>query len=479
MWDYCGCRSMPVIEDLGAEHESLLARSSDVHRAIDRGDYTAARAELDGLVHYLRRHTAVEEASVLARGDAPMRAEPASREGITPRVKIVHDQTRRTLRLAVAFTVAAGAASVVPHDTGAWLPLHLFLVGALLLAISGATRLFVVTWSASNPITGWPVAAQRWLVAGGAAGLAAGRELTWPTALIAMAGMAVTGGLALLAGLLVVEVRSAKIRRFHPAAAFYLTAVGAGLVGTSLGAAMVTGRTGLRDAHVILNLLGLIGLVIAGTLPFFSATQARMKMNRRATPARLHRLLVWLATATAIAASAALAESSRVEAVALAAYAAGIVYGCTMLPMPGRKQLAWAGPRLVLLAAGVLWWISAVAVAAGRAAVGEPALPERLLVALVVGGYVQILVASLAYLGPVLRGGGHQRLSHGFALTRSWFAVAAANGAALAWTAGSDDWARIAVVTLALHFAWRSAQLAIHRPAFVQRRSRQQEVTHV
>jgi hypothetical protein len=50
--------------------------------------------------------------------------------------------------MALLFAVSAGVATVVPHRTGAWLPLHLFLVGALLLAISGTTRLFAVTWSA-------------------------------------------------------------------------------------------------------------------------------------------------------------------------------------------------------------------------------------------------------------------------------------------------------------------------------------------
>jgi hypothetical protein len=50
--------------------------------------------------------------------------------------------------------------------------------------------------------------------------------------------------------------------------------------------------------------------------------------------------------------------------------------------------------------------------------------------ALAVGGLAQILVASLAYLGPVLRGGGHERLTQGFALTRSWPGLALANVAA-------------------------------------------------
>jgi nitrite reductase (NO-forming) len=400
-------------------------------------------------------------------------------EDATARVKVIQEQTRRALRLAVAFALSAAAAIVIPHSTGAWLPMHLFLVGTLGLAISGATRLFTVTWSAAEPVTGWPVTAQRWLVAAGAAGLAAGRELDWPTPLVACAGLAVTAGLALLAGLLMVEVRTAKVRRFRPAVAFYLTAIGAGLAGTGLGAAMVTGRAGLRDAHVILNVLGLVGLVIAGTLPFFTATQARMKMSRRASPARLHGVLVWLAVATAVAAAAALTESPRLEGIGLGAYAAGVAYLGTTLPMPRRKQLAWGGPRLVLLAAGVLWWVGAVAVAAVRAAGSDPALTEHQLVALVVGGYVQILIGSLAYLGPVLRGGGHRRLSNGFTLTRSWFAVAAANGAAVAWTVGSEQWTRAAVVALAIDIAWRSVRLAVRRLPAEERAPEKQEVTRV
>lgn len=66
MCDYCSCRSMPVIEDLGADHEALLARGADVLRAIGRGDHATAGAELDRLVQDLRHHTVVEEASVFA-----------------------------------------------------------------------------------------------------------------------------------------------------------------------------------------------------------------------------------------------------------------------------------------------------------------------------------------------------------------------------------------------------------------------------
>ncbi|MGH9133470.1 MAG: hypothetical protein ACRDZZ_06005 [Ilumatobacteraceae bacterium] len=53
-----------------------------------------------------------------------------------------------------------------------------------------------------------------------------------------------------------------------------------------------------------------------------------------------------------------------------------------------------------------------------------------------IGGFAQILVASLAYLGPVLRGGGRRPLTAGFALTRSWVSLAAGDAAAVAALVG-------------------------------------------
>jgi nitrite reductase (NO-forming) len=223
---------------------------------------------------------------------------------------------------------------------------------------------------------------------------------------------------------------------------------------------MVTGRTGLRDAHVIVNLLGLVGLVVAGTLPFFTATQARMKPARRATPRRLHGSLAWFVVAVAVATVAALTRHPAVAALGLAAYAAGIAQLLSLLPRPGRKQLRWAGPRLVQLLAGIGWWLAVVTVAAVRSAGGRPAFPEPAVVALVLGGYAQILVASLAYLAPVLRGGGHRRLTAGFAATRSWLSLLATNVAPAAWIAGRTAVAAGAILVLVADVAGRALVLA-------------------
>ena len=398
----------------------------------------------------------------------PAETSPSARAStVTPRVKIVHRQARKALTMAVIFGAASVVTVFLPHRTGAWLPLHLFLVGAVLLAISGATRLFTVTWAAAEPARAPLVAAQRWLIAAGAAGLTIGRERNLATSFVAVCGLCVTAGLVLLGVLLVVESQRARVRRFHPAVRFYVVATAAGVVGTGLGAAMVTGRGEFRDAHVLVNLLGLIGLVIAGTLPFFTATQARMKMSPRATAPRLHRDLAVLAGAVTAAAIATLAHHPALAGAALAAYAAALVHLTTTLPRPGRKQLAWAGPRLVQLGAGVAWWVGTVGVAAGRSLTGRTVFPEHLVVALVVGGYAQVLVASLAYLGPVLRGGGHVRLTAGFAATRSWIALAAGNVAPAAWITGHTVWSGIAIAVVGADVAVRGAVLALSRPAAV------------
>lgn len=392
--------------------------------------------------------------------------EPDESGPATARVAIVQGQARAALRLAAMFAGAATIAVVIPHRTGAWLPLHLFLVGSVLLAISGAARLFAVTWSAGDPADPRLVAAQRWLIATGAAGLAGGREWSLPVAVLAGAGLCVATGLVLLGVLLGVEVRRGRVRRFRPALRFYLAALAFGVGGCGLGAALVVnGSDELVDAHVTVNLLGLVGLVIAGTLPFFTATQARMKMSRRATPRRMDTALAVMAGSVLAAAVAQLAHHPSVAGVALAGYVAGLASVLSLLPVPGPKQWRWAGPRLAQLGSGVAWWAGTVAIGAIRSLTGKTAFPEWLVVALVVGGFMQVLVASLAYLGPVLRGGGHVRLSAGFRVTRSWVAVGAANLAGVAWLASQRRLAGVAVVVLVADVAGRAVRLAQYEPA--------------
>jgi nitrite reductase (NO-forming) len=309
---------------------------------------------------------------------------------------------------------------------------------------------------------------QRACIATGAAGVAAGRELNLGPWVVAPAGAAYLTGLVLLAAVLAVTARRGVERRFDPAVAAYLAAIGAGTVGVALGVTMAVDAptAGLRAAHVTLNVLGLVGLVVGGTLPFFAATVGRSRMAPHATRARLLGVLAWQVAVLATATIGLAADVRTLAAGGLGAYAAGIGATLWLLPRPTRRQLRWAGPRLVALWAGCLWWAAAVAATAVAIARGNASVfGGRWLLVLVVGGFAQILWGSLAYLLPMLRGGGHELLGRGFAATRSWLALAAANVAAVALAANLPALATAGVIVWVLDSATRAVRVGVVSPS--------------
>jgi hypothetical protein len=386
--------------------------------------------------------------------------------GDPARVVEAHRQARRSLAVAASFTAAAPLAALTPAATGQWVGLHLFLVGGLLSAISGATQLLAVTWSSSPAPARALTTSQRWILATGAAAVAAGRELSAPW-LVTSGAAAVGVALVLLGACLVIIRAGAVTDRFIPAIDTYLLAVTAGIAGTVAAAALANGWgdlgwVPLRSAHLTVNLYGLVGLVVAGTLPYFVATQARTKMSARATPGRLRLLAGVLLGATAVASGGHLASRPGVAAAGLLGYAAGLLALPLLLPAPTRRQLTWGGPRLLQLAAGWAWWVITtilMAATVGRGWSGQGAV----LRAMAIGGFAQILVASLAYFGPVLRGGGHRRLTAGFAVTRSWPGLVAANVAAVSVLVGPALLTAVALLAWAADSASRAVRLV--RPA--------------
>lgn len=387
--------------------------------------------------------------------------------GAANRVRDAQAHARKTLALSLVFLFAAPVAAVVPHATGRWLPLHLLLAGGAVLAISAATVLFVVTWSAAAaPGRRW-LTTQRTLVALGAAGVAASRTWSWPDAALGVSAGVFMSGLLVLAGLLVTTVRRGVERRFDVATAWYVTAVACGLLAACLGAAMGTGHggAGFKPAHVALNVLGLVGLVIAGTVPSFTATVGRTKMSKRATLRSHLSLLVWEAAGVAVAALGFATGHPGVAAVGLAMYAAGIVFLATLAPRVTARQRQWAGPRLLAIHAGMAWWAAAVAAGAVQAVRGDAGPSDRALLVLVVGGLVQILWGSLCYLLPVIRANGHEQLSAGFAATRSWTAFAMVNLGAAALAAGVPVVAGVALGAFAAESAVRFARVGFRLPA--------------
>lgn len=382
----------------------------------------------------------------------------AGRSDAATRVVDAQRHAARTLRLAVAFVVSAPISALAAEDLGRWLPLHVFLVGAVLTAISAATQLFAVTWSASPAPTDATATVQRWLIAGGATLLLIGRA-TGTTIATAVGGAGVLAGLVLLAVILVDVRRTSGNARFHPAIDGYLVALAWAALGLVLGLGLALtdpGRswTRIRDAHVTINLLGLVGLVIAATLPYFVATQARTKMSPAATPRSIRTTVIGMAAAVAVAASGQALDIDVAVVAGFASYAVALCWLLHLWPSVGRRQIDWAGPRLLQLATGIGWWFISVALL-GTGALVDAVDTTRAVQVLVVGGFAQILVASMAYLGPVLRGGGHERLSAGFATTRSVPSLVLGNIAPVALLAGAERvavwlllaWAAVVAVT--------------------------------
>ena len=388
----------------------------------------------------------------------------AARADAADRVRRSQAQARAALRLVLAFVAAAAiaaAAAYLGDAVGRWVPLHLFLAGAVVLAISGVSLMLTVTWSAAPaPPDRW-VAAQRAAVAGGAAGLVAARAFDLPGGLVAAAGLVHLGGLLGLAGLLVTTVRRGPERRFDPAVAAYMVAIGFGAVGGGLGATMAARGVDadLRSAHVAANLLGLVGLVVGGTLPFFAATVGRSKMLPGATPRRLLAVVGYRAVAVGVAVGALAAGRPGWAALGLAGDALGVALTVAAMPRPTRRQLRWSGPRLVALWAGAAWWAAALVGSAFDAAAGRGVLAGRWLIVLVVAGLGQVLWGSLAYLLPMLRGGGHVLLGAGFTATRSWAGLAAVNVAGGALAVDRPTVAAVAVAVWLVDAAVRASRV--------------------
>ncbi|HRD99766.1 MAG TPA: hypothetical protein PLV68_00625, partial [Ilumatobacteraceae bacterium] len=233
-----------------------------------------------------------------------------------------------------------------------------------------------------------------------------------------------------------------------------------------MGIAMATGTTtiALRSAHEAVNVLGLVGLVIGSTMPYFAATVGRSKMSPLARRGVLTGVIAAMASGIAITAASLAADAPTIAAAGLMVYALSIGGVVRVLPSLTRRQMRWAGPRLLALWTGAAWWIVGVVAVSADLAAGDPPFAQRWLLVIVLGGYVQILWGSLAYLLPMLRGGGPDHLSAGFATTRSWIGFGAANLTALAIATAlprSVSYATGAV--WALDTAWRLGRVGTRR----------------
>lgn len=374
------------------------------------------------------------------------------------RVVESHAIARAAFRAGGLFAGVAAVWSVVTLATDGswWGPLHAFLAGTVLLAISGASQMFTITWAAAPPPSRLTATGQRWLAGLGTAAALVGVSTSVP-ALVWTGAAGLAAALLLLAWSIRQSVARSLLRRFDLSSRFYLMAFGCGVVGVSLGGLLGSGGAGgaferVRLVHAHLNLVGLVGLTIIGTLPTFLPTVA----HHRAVSGREATVAWWLSVSAVVLLGLGLVVGE--PAVGAGSLAAG---AAALLVLAGVVIRLWERGRgklpFLQVTTGVLW-LSAWAIADGvRVLVGDtPALVGMWTAVVVVAGIGQVLAGSLAYLLPVLAGppqGANSERMTG----RPWIPLWSANLAGIAMLAGYPP-AAIALATIwGLDFARRVA----------------------
>lgn len=391
-----------------------------------------------------------------------MSAAPSSPQDRGSRPPFAH------LAPAVALAGAYGVAGLVWALTGEglpggrWLAVHLFTLGVVSNLILAMTDHFASTLTrAARDGRSWQRLA---LFNVGALGVLVGVPLPLRAMVVAGAILA-TAAVSWLYLTLRQRRRQALGARFSFVVRAYERAAAAFLhgavLGAVLGAGLVSGEWygAVRLAHLTVNVLGWAGLVVLATVVFFGPTMLRARMapnaQRWAVPALRHG-----ATALTVAVVALLVTGApgvvgvgarMVAALALAGYATAVTAVCLPVLRSARRAVPSAHGRMI--SAACVWFPLAVWAGVVVLAADEAGLLGVLGLMLLIGVLAQAIVASLAYLLPMVGGFGPQaraaardRLAHLSRLRPAAFnlGVAAVVGARLASTLGSVGAAPIA-----------------------------------
>ena len=317
------------------------------------------------------------------------------------------------LWLGLGLAAAAGQTALpLPR----WLLVHLLLLGAITHAILVWSQYFSFALLRSRPRYGERRAETvRLLLANG------GAALVLVGVPLGAAALAVVGAAALIAAVgwhgaqLARRARASLPGRFGRVIRYYLAAAALLVLGAGLGALLASGhgRPGLGLAHALLNVLGWMGLTVAGTVVTLWPTMLRTRADEHAAAGATRALPALVAGALLAAGGAALQQPAIV-----AIGATGSLVGLGVIGAGLGRTALRARPRgfaALSVGASLLWWagaVAALAIGAGVAAATGSGLPavQRLvdaLVPLLVAGFaVQVLIGALSYLLPVVLGGG-------------------------------------------------------------------------
>ncbi|MEV0178298.1 multicopper oxidase domain-containing protein [Streptomyces sp. NPDC050625] len=337
------------------------------------------------------------------------------------------------------FAAVGSGHHFLPHAF--WLLVHVLLLGAVTNAIviwSGHFAASVLRLPEAN--RGAPAALRLVCLNAGAVGVIGGMLFDrWYVVLAGacLAAAAVTAHAVWLVRLM----RRALPGRFSMTVRYYVAASALLPVGAALGVVMARGDLAgdlperLRVAHETINLLGWVGLTVAGTLITLWPTMLRTRVvdgAERAGRAALPVLLAGLGAAVA----GTLLGPPPLAAPGVVGYAAGLV----VAGRPWLREARAKAPRSFAawsVAAGCGWLAGSLTVLSGILVsttswitVGERV--SLLTAPLAAGWIAQVLLGALSFLVPVVLGGGPAAVRAAtLSLERAWPARLAVTNAAL------------------------------------------------
>ena len=210
------------------------------------------------------------------------------------------------------------------------------------------------------------------------------------------------------------RLRGSLPGQFGKTTRYYIAASALLLVGAALGALLARYAPAyLVLAHLLVNMLGWVGLTVAGTVVTLWPTILRTRADVHAASGAA-RALPALAGGVVVAAGGAALASMPLLALGLAAYLAGLVIiGVSLVRAARRSRDRSFAARSVGCA--LTWWIAIVsyllvgtlvAWVCGWGFVGVSELVRSTAPYLAAGFAAQVLIGALSYLVPVVLGGG-------------------------------------------------------------------------
>lgn len=296
-----------------------------------------------------------------------------------------------------------------------WLMIHLMLLGAISHAILVWSQYFAFALlrTQGNPRDRTTQNYRLWLLNIGTVGVFIGVLANlWPSTVI---GAALIAAAALWHALsLYQRMRKSLPSRFGATVKYYIFAAAFLPVGAVLGAILARGSAipGYQQttlSHAFLNLLGWVGLTVAGTLVTLWPTMLRTKIADQAA-LNSQRALPILAGSALIAALGAGFNLLPIAVIGLVGYILGLGLMAGSFIQVARNKPPKTFSTLSVLAA-VLWWIGClIALVFTLVTTGDMSAAYTgfsAAIPYVVAGFAaQVLLGAMAYLIPVALGAG-------------------------------------------------------------------------